>query len=384
MEADVAIVGGGITGLTAAYLLCQSGLSVVVLEKDTIGGGTTGRTTGKVTSQHNLIYKKLRDQRGKTHARNYGAANQAALEKVAEIVAQEKIDCEFYRDANYVFTTERLQVEAFRREAEAAQALGLPASFEKSAPLPFDISAAVMFTNQAKIHSQRYLLGLAEAITTGGGHIFERSNVIGIREGDPGRVKTGKAKVTARDIIVATNVPTLPLAARGGYCLLEYPMESYIVAGKIPKAQKGMYISPDKHNYSILPTTIGSEDYLLIGGESHISGMRGSRNMRFRRLADYAAEHFGVEEIMYHWSDRDYLGYDNMPLVGKVYPWSQHLYVASGFMKWGLSNGTAAAMMLHDLITKQQNPWVESFDATRSGPLKSMPGVFAKHVLRRG
>jgi glycine/D-amino acid oxidase-like deaminating enzyme len=383
IRADIVIVGGGITGLTAAYLLCESGASVVVIEKDTIGGGTTGRTTGKVTSQHSLIYKQLCEQRGERHARNYAAANQAAVEKVAEIVATENIDCDFARDDNYVFTSDRLQTETFRREAAAAQSLGLPASFEKSAPLPFDITAAVKFSDQAKIHSQRYLLGLAEAIIGAGGHIFEQSNVTGIRDGNPTRVRTAKATAIARDVIVATSVPTLPLAARGSYCLLEYPTESYIVAGRLPGSLSGMYISPDKDNYSILPIRAGSEEYLLIGGESHIPGLGGSRTRRFNKLADYAEERFGMSEILYKWSDRDYMGYDGMPLVGKIYSWSQHVYVASGFMKWGLSNGTAAAMILRDLITGEPNEWAESFAATRLDPVKSIPRVAAKYILRR-
>ncbi len=384
LAVDVAIVGGGITGLTAAYLLKQSGLRVAVLEKATVGGGTTGRTTGKVTSQHNLIYAELQKQSGQAAAKVYGEANQAAIGQVEAIVQAEKIDCEWRRDDNYVFTADPEQVGSFKQEAKVAAELGLPATFETSVPLPFEVQGAVKFTNQAKINSQKYLLGLAQAVNGNGSYVFEHSNVTGIRDGTPGRVKTKKATVTATHIIVATNVPTMPLMARGTCCLLEYPKESYIVAGKLEKAVTGMYISPDEHEYSILPIEENGERRILIGGESHISGLRGSTNARYQRLADYAEKRFGVTTITHRWSDRDYLSYDNIPLVGKLYPWSKNLYVATAFMKWGLSNGTVAAMILHDLITGKDNSWAATFSSSRSKPIKSIPKIAAKYLTGKG
>ncbi|HYH35890.1 MAG TPA: FAD-binding oxidoreductase, partial [Candidatus Saccharimonadales bacterium] len=256
LTVDVAIIGAGITGLTAAYLLKRAGLAVAVLDKDTVGGGTSGRTTGKVTSQHNLIYDDLQQRLGPEAARLYGEANQAAVEQVAAIVRAEKLACEWQRRDNYVYTDDSTQLDRFKHEAETASSLGLPASFETGTSLPFVTKGAVKFAGQAKMNTQKYLSGLARAVHGGGSSVYEHSHVIGIRDGDSARVRTPHATVTARHIIVATNVPTSPLLARGGYCVLEYPRESYIVAGLVPKPLEGMYISPDKHNYSILPIEI--------------------------------------------------------------------------------------------------------------------------------
>ena len=378
---DVVVIGAGITGLTSAYLLSQSGLTVAVLDKDTVGGGTSGRTTGKVTSQHNLIYDTLNNRNGETTARLYGEANQAAVNMVDDIVTSEKIDCEWSREDNYVFSDQISEVETLKKEASTAKRLGLPASFVTKLPLPFKIEGAVKFSNQARINSQKYLLGLAKAIEKSGGHIYEHSSVSWIRDGSPANVKSNGHTVTASHIIVATNVPTSPLMARGGYCILEYPKESYIVAGTIKDKVEGMYISPDKHNYSILP--VGNST-ILVGGEGHISGLRGSRKDRFQKLANYAETHLGVTEITHKWSDRDYLSYDDIPLVGKLYPWSKNVYVGTGFMKWGLSNGTVAAMIIHDTIMHKPNDWAAVFDSNRSGPIKSIPRVFAKYVSGKG
>lgn len=365
IEVDVVIVGAGITGLSTAYLLKKQGLNVAVLDKHTIGGGTTGRTTGKVTSQHNLHYEKLQDRLGAKTARIYGEANQAAIEKIEQIIAAEKIDCDWQRDDNYVFTTDPDKVGSIRREADVAASLGLPATFETISPLPFDITAAVRFANQAKINSQKYLLGLAQAVDGGGSYVFENSNALGISDDRPCRVRTKKAKVFAKNIIIASNVPTMPLLARAGYAIHEYPSESYLVAGQTNRAIKGMYISPDEDHYSILPLKIDGRQMLLVGGEGHVWGLRGNRQARFERLAEYAEKYFEIPAVTNRWSDRDYLAYDGVPLIGKLYPWSKNTYVGSAFKKWGLTNGTVAAMILCDLVCEIDNPWAAVFSPRR-------------------
>lgn len=386
LAVDVAVIGAGISGLTTAYLLKQSGLSVAVLEKRTVGSGTSGRTTGKVTSQHNIAYTDLKKRLGPYVARTYGEANQAAIQKIEDIIKSNSIVCDWLRQDNFVFTDDTKQVDKFKEEARVVIELGLPASLETNTPLPFKVQCAVRFKEQARINAQKYVLGLADAVDGDGSYIFEHSNVNDIREGEPGYVSTNKATVTAEHIVIATNVPTLPLAARGTYCLLEYPTESYIVAGRLNSELSGMYISPDKEHYSILPVTGTNQKdrYILIGGKSHISGLRGNKKARYQQLADYAENKFGVTSITHRWSDRDYLAYDKIPLVGRLYPWSKSLYVASAMRKWGLSNGTVAGMILHDLITDNANPWSTTFDSTRTKPIRAIPRVIAKYLSGNG
>jgi glycine/D-amino acid oxidase-like deaminating enzyme len=380
VQADVVIIGAGITGLTAAYLLKQAGRTVAVVEKDTVGGGTTGRTTGKVTSQHGLIYAELQKTIGTDAVRKYAEANQAAVELVDRIIRDNKLLCDWARDDNYVFTADPKQVDKFKREAAVAAELGLPASFETVLPLPFEIRGAVKFTGQGKFSAQKYLLGLAAAVDGGGSHVFERSTVTGIRDGTPCRVRTAQGSVIAKDVIVATNVPTLPLMARGGYCVLEYPTESYIVSGPYEGELSGMYISPDKNHYSILPITVGGENRLLVGGGGHVSGLRFSREWRFGKLARYAEKNFGLTNLTHKWSDRDYMAYDKVPLIGRLYPWSKHLYVGTAYKKWGLSSGTLAGMILTDLITGKASPWAPVFTPQRWRPVASIPKAVVEQV----
>lgn len=371
LKVDVAVIGGGITGLTAAYLLKKAGLKVAVLEKNTIGAGTTGRTTGKVTSHHNLSYQELVKRHGDAKTLLYGQANQSAVEQVRQIVKAEGLKDAWFDEDNYVYTEDPHQIKTFKKEADLAASLGLPASYEAETPLPFEVRGAVKFSNQGRLHSLNYLTGLARAIDGDGSYVFERSSVNGIRDGQRPRAKTRRGKVFAKNVIVATNVPTLPLMARGGYCLLEYPKESYIIAGRTDKKFEGMYISPNSGSYSILP----AGDILLVGGESTLSLNRAGRQDRWQRLADFAEDRLGMTTVEYKWSDRDYLAYDDIPLVGKLYPWSKHVYVATGFKKWGLSNGTAAAMILRDHILGEKNHWAAAFNSIRSRPIRSIPSV---------
>lgn len=380
IEVDTVVVGGGITGLTAAYLLKQSGQKVAVLEKDAIGSGTTGHTTGKVTSQHNLFYADLADRLGDAKARLYGQANQRAVSEIGRLIKQAKIDCGWEVADNYVYTADRSQVNTFKREAEVAASLGLPATYETTSPLPFEIAAAVKFNDQAHFSAQKYSEALAKLINGKGSQVYEETKATGFYDDLPCVVATAHAKVIAQNIIVATNVPSLPLAARGTYCILEYPTTSYIVAGR-PKVKLsgGMYISPDKQHYSLLPIGKGNSQILLVGGQNHIRGL-GHAETNYQKLADYAKANFGMEKIDYKWQAWDYIAYDNVPLIGRLYPWSKHLYVATAFKKWGLAHSMVAGLLLCDLITGQPNEWAELYTPHRLSPIKSIPRVIAEYL----
>lgn len=378
--ADVVIVGGGISGLTSAYLLQAAGKKVAVLEKNKIGSGTSGKTTGKVTSQHNLFYAELQERKGKHTARHYGQANNDAVDEIEKIIKREKIECGWERMDHVVYTTDKDKVSDFKQESKVAAGLGLPASYETKTDLPFNVKVAVRFKNQAHFNAKAYVNGLAKAIVKNGGRIFENSQVKHFKDGARPSVATDKATVSAEDIIVATNVPTFPLAARGAYCVYEYPTTSYLISTKVKTKIKNMYISPDSDNYSLLPISVkgGKENILLVGGLNHLRGPR-SGDKRWQKLADYAEKHFKATEVTYKWSAWDYIAYDYIPMVGKMYPLSKHLYVATAFKKWGLAHSFVAGTILRDLITNQENPLIDIYNPNRLSIIKSIPNAFVKY-----
>lgn len=371
IQTDVVVVGGGITGLNTAYLLKKSGLKVAVVEKNTLASGTTGGTTGKITSQHGLKYADLYKRFGEQTARLYGQANEAAIDKIEQIVKKEGIECDFSRADNFVYTAKAENVASFKQESKVAARLGLPASFESKLDLPFKITGAVKFANQAKFRAKDYVLGVAKAVDGGGSKVYEHSEAIGFKTGIKAVVKTRKGKIAANHIVVATKVPAAPLLARLSYCVNEFPTTSYLIASKMKTNLKGMYISPDKDHYSILPKS----GYLFIGGENHLPIVPNYRT-HYQRLADYGERYFGFKKIDYMGRAMDYLPYDGIPLIGKLYPWSTNIYTATAFQKWGLTTSMVAATILRDLILDEPNPWAEVFRTHRIRTFLSIPRAF--------
>lgn len=372
IEVDVTVVGAGITGLTIAYALKQAGYSVAVLERRTIARGTTSGTTGKVTSQHGLCYAELVKAFGYDKMQLYADIYMQAMRDMESFVKDQQIDCSWSKQDNYVYTADASRVEQFKDEAAVAAKLGLPASFETDLDLPFEIKGAVKFANQARFNASRYCHELANRIKGDGCYVFEQSKVTSVKDGTPTRVKTEYGSVTAKHVVVATLVPTLPLIGRISYGLFESPQTSYVVAGKTDSILQGMYISPDKNHYSILPVEEDGGRYMLIGGEAHLPGV-GRAQQRKQKLAEYAEKWFNVHDQEYQWGAMDYTAYDKLPLIGKLYPWSKNVYTATGFKKWGLSTSMVAAIIIRDLIGGKATPVAHLFQTHRISALLAIP-----------
>ncbi|MBF2009567.1 MAG: FAD-dependent oxidoreductase [Chlorogloeopsis fritschii C42_A2020_084] len=375
ISVDVAIVGGGIAGITAAILLKRAGKTVAVLDAQQIATGVSGHTTAKVTSLHQLIYAQLIKEVGEEKAQIYANSNQAAIERVAKFVEEENIDCDFSRRSAYTFAETTETLDDVRSEVEAALQLGLPASFVTETSLPFAIAGAVKFDNQAQFHARKYLLHLARLIEGNGSYVFENTRVRNVEEGNPCQVVTATATVTAKNVIIATNAPILD---QGLFFAKNYPKRSYIIAARIDPAQapEGMYIGTGNDYYSIRTTPAPDGGLLLlVGGGGHKAGTVTNTEERYLKLENYARSRFGVEQFEYRWSTQDMVSFDQLPYIGKVTPLSNHLYVATGFSLWGMSKGTLAGMLLSDLILGIDNPWLKIYNSTRATPFVTVESL---------
>ena len=366
-DVDVAVIGGGIAGLTAALLLKRAGVRVAVIEAGRVGTGVTGHTTGKVSSLHRLVYRELRRSFGERGAWTYGEANQAAVERIASLVETEAIDCDFRRVANYTYAESNEGLEQVKEEAAIALALGLPAAYTDTTPLPFPVRGAVRFEGQAQLHATKYLVGLAQAVAGDGSEVFEQSRVTDVDDGAQCRIATKDGSVTAGAAIVATNIPILD---RGLFFARCHAHRSYLIALALDgEPPDGTFISADEPLRSIMPYRAGSQDFLLVGGEGHRASETVDATERYRRLEAWARERFPVAALEYRWSTQDALPIDGVPYIGRMSPFSRNVYVATGFRKWGLSNGTVAAMVLADEIVGKPNPWSSTFNSNRLKPL---------------
>lgn len=362
---DVAVVGAGITGVTAAVLLKHAGKSVALIEAKRIVEGATGYTTAKVTAGHGSGYSKIRKGFGEDGARTYAQANQAALERMAQFADEEGIDCDFERRANYVYAESQEEVAQLRQEAEVERQAGLATTLVDETPLPFPVAAALKLDHQAQFHPRKYLLALAESIPGDGSHVFEWTRVTGVKQGEPCEVETDRGVLRAGDVILATHLPFLD---RGLYFAKAYPHRSYAVAAPIGGAAdpEGMYINAGTPTRSVRTLRDHGRVLIQVGGNGHKVADEEDTPARYDQLEEFLREHWpGAGEVEFRWSTQDYMPHDQVPYVGRLQRGSEHVHVATAFNKWGMTNGTAAAMILTDAILGRENSWAELFDSKR-------------------
>lgn len=364
VSVDVAIIGGGFAGLMTAYLMKRAGLSVAVLESRQILSGVTGHTTAKVTSLHGLIYDHLLKAFGQEQARMYGEANQAAIEKIAGLIHDLDIYCDFVRRPSYTYAETEQALPTIEAEVKAAQKAGLPASFVDEVPIPRKSRGAVCFENQAQFHPVKFLIPIATQIPGNGSYLFEKSRAMHLEEGEPCRVKTDHGLVKARDVIIATNFPVL--STSGLYFARLYPKRSYVVGARVNQPfPNGMFQGADESQLSFRSTPTEEGEILIIGGGEHKTGHAGSTIACYRELIQHVKETYEKAEILYRWSTQDNVSADSVPYIGKMHPLSNHTYVATGFRQWGMTTSVVAAMVLTDIVRERQNPWSGLFDPGR-------------------
>lgn len=365
LQVDVCIVGGGITGITSAYLLAKEGLKVVILEADQLLGGTTGHTTAKITAQHDLIYDELITNMGKSKARLYYEANMEALSFIKHTIDTLQIDCEFTEQDAYIYSTTAEYEEKIIKEARAYKLLGIDGGLADKLPFDLPIKNAAIMRKQAQFHPLEYLRHLAEKITEYGGQIYGNTTAVNIETGENPTVLTkNDVRVSAKHILICSHFPFYE--GLGLYSTRMYADRAYILAVK-PKKQfpGGMYISADKPTRSIRSVTINGEQMLLLVGESHKTGQSVDTMKHFNALKKFGEEVFGIEDIPYRWSAQDLTTLDKVPYIGEITAGEPNILLATGYRKWGMSNGTAAALLLKDIVLGKKNKFQSLFTPSR-------------------
>jgi glycine/D-amino acid oxidase-like deaminating enzyme/nitrite reductase/ring-hydroxylating ferredoxin subunit len=377
-QAEVAVLGGGIVGITTALLLAEEGVDVVLLESGRLARGVSGYTTAKVTSQHGMIYSRLRSKHGAEAARVYGQANEAALAWIAERIERDGIECDFRRQPAYLYMSEGGSRGKLEKEVEAAIEAGLPASLVEETPLPYGVEAAERFDDQAEFQPVDYLLALADRLEERGCRIFEDSRALDVRGDGPCVVSTAAGSVAAERVVVATHYPFLD---RSLAFARVHPHRSYAIVCDIEgKPPAGMHINGDSPTRSIRPVPADGKELLLVGGEGHKVGEGGDTRERYARLEEFARKHWQVRSVDYRWSTQDGITIDGMPYVGRMTPRGSRLFMATGFGKWGMTGGTMAALLLADLLLGRDNPWASTFTPNRFNPRAGGPKLLEENA----
>jgi glycine/D-amino acid oxidase-like deaminating enzyme/nitrite reductase/ring-hydroxylating ferredoxin subunit len=367
LEVDVAIVGGGITGLTAAMLLAEAGKKVLVLEARTIGSGVSNRSTVHMTEMVDSWYSDIESDFGKDGARLVAESSRAAIEQVKATASRFGIDCGLTRKSGYLYTEADKDVSDIEKEHEAAKRAGLAVTLAERAPLPFATKRALVYPDQQQVHIARYLAGLARAATEKGARICEWSHVISVEDGEPCVLHLEKgAVVRARQVFCATH--TTMNRAFIQTKIAAY--RSYVVAYPNVSVPDGLYWDTADPYHYLSPFEIDGTTYLLVGGEDHKTGTKRETTECIDALHRWTKERMPVGDPSHRWSAQVWEPVDGLPFIGRNSV-SQHVFVATGFSGNGTTYGPIAAMIVADVILGRPNAWAELYAATRVKPVSS-------------
>ena len=371
LETDICIVGAGIFGLTCAYYLTKLGYKVTVLEKDNIGEKATGHTTAKITSQHGLFYDYLTNSYSQKFAKDYLEANEQAITNIKNIIDEEKINCDFEYQNSYVYTTKKEDVTAIKKEVSSLEDLGFNCEFVTKAGLPFEIEGAVCFKHQAQFHPLKYLSGLCKCITTRGGNIYTNTTVFDVKKEGSNYITFSKDfKVKSKYVIIATHYPFINFP--GFYFLKMYQSTSYLIAIDAKKTLfNGMYISSNNPAISFRTAKYNDKELLIIGGGDYKTGQPTSYEDSYGLLEQEAKKYYPDCDVLFRWNTRDCIPLDKIPYIGSYSSLMPHMYVGTGFKKWGMTSSNVAANIIVDRICGKQNKFAYLFDSSRLKPIKN-------------
>ncbi|MFF2484643.1 FAD-dependent oxidoreductase [Paenibacillus sp. NPDC058071] len=388
IEVDAAVVGGGIAGITTAYLLAKEGLRVALVEAGRVLHGTTGHTTAKITAQHDLFYDQLIQSSGVEKAGLYYRAAADAAAFIKQKIGEYDIDCAYEEQDAYIYTNSVDYKEKLERELAAYEKLGIPGSYADSIPLPIPHKAAIAMHRQAQFHPVRYLRSLLKRFIEAGGVVYENTTAVDVEQGAVHKVKTlGGPVIACKYVVSCTHFPFYE--ALGLYFARLHAERSYVL-GIHSKAKYpgGMFLSAEEPKRSLRSAqTADGKELLLIGGQSHKTGQGQCTIQHYEELEHFADKYFEPEQIAYRWSAQDLITDDELPYIGPLTSGASRIYTATGFRKWGMTTGTAAAMLIRDLIMERDNAYADLFSPQRpvtmaaAGALVKENLDVAKHLI---
>jgi glycine/D-amino acid oxidase-like deaminating enzyme len=372
------VVGGGIFGCTTAYLLKQAGKKVCLLEARKIGSGTTSFSTAKLTSQQGLLYTQLATKHGQEHARLYYEMNNNAIDFVEKL----NFDCDFARRSHTTWTNVPGNVKQVHLENDICHDIGIDSKLVtademiKELPKSIRVLLGVRFENQAQFNPHKYCLELCKMIEGDGSKVFEDSRVISVINEDVHTVVANDIKLACDVLVLATH---LPIMDRSLHFAVMEPSRTLCSAFKVRPGSHNMVnmsINAEKPTRSMRM----AGETLIVCGQGYPNGEKTDTDKEYEILEVWAKEHFEVEEVICRWSAMDYMTGDHIPYVGYLYRGSNSIFTATGFSKWGLTNGIAAAHIVNDLIAGVPNRYQEMVDARRWDLFHQWQGLMLENV----
>lgn len=381
LTADVAIVGGGITGITAAYLLAKAGKSVVVVEKGRIAMSETGHTTAHIIEATDADYLDLIKDHGEDGALLNTEAIRSAIALIGSNVDDLGIDCGFKAVDGYLYTEEEKDREYLQRQQEFLRQAGIETEWVERVPLPFPTQGGVHYRNQYVFHVRQYLLAVRDAAVKHGARIFENSLVNDVENAEKDGscvAKTEHGSVRARHMLLATHVP---INDRGAIWAKMYMTRTYVVAARIEPGQVTDALFWDTaypyHYTRLLETSKGL--FLVVGGEDRDVGKDGNDESRYAALEEYCRSRFGVSSFTHRWSGQINEPADALPFIGES-SHGKNVWMATGYSGTGMTYGTLSAMLFSDFALERENRFAKLYDPGRTKIGAVLENVVTKSI----
>jgi len=317
---QVAVLGGGIAGLTTALLLARAGRQVVLVEADRVARGVSGYTTAKVTVQHNLVYADLTSRHGEEAARLYAESQTMALDWLRDTAG--RTDCELEAVPSLVYTESLDDVATVNDEVEAARKAGLAMEHTATSGLPWPIRAGALLPDQAQLHPRRYLLALTDALVEAGGTVVEQTRALDVdADGDGHVVRTDRGDLRCDDVVVATHYPFLDrgllFARLAAY--RDVVVAAAIGADRDPGVMAISTGSEEGGTHSVRTTPYrDGRRLLVVTGGQYKTGKDVSVQERYDDLSAWVQERFPGAEPVHSWSAQDTSSVDRLPYIGQL------------------------------------------------------------------
>jgi len=346
-----------------AVLLARAGKDVLVLEARTVGACATGNTTAKISLLQGTHMSKVLSRHGRELAHAYVDGNREGQDWVISHCQSHGIAVQ--REDAYTYAQSAKGVASARLELKACQAAGLPVVWDDDADVPFPYHGGVRLPEQAQFDPMPFLDSLAVELLGRGGRLVEHTRVRRVsNRGEGVRVHVNDAaqqdvELEAGQLVLATGIPILD---RGGYFARVKPSRSYCLAFTVPGSiTRPMMISTDSPTRSVRYAPVADGERLIVGGAGHTAGRKKSPAKALEELASWARKHYPGAVQTHYWSAQDYTPIDQLPYVGPILPNTETILLATGFNKWGMTNGAAAALALSSRILGGRMDWSKAF-----------------------
>jgi len=365
---DCLIVGGGITGITAALLLQQSGKNTIITEARTIGFGTTGGTSAHINTFADTTYTEAESAFGEDGAKLFAGAVNDGLGIISDNVKRYNIDCDYAIKPGYVYAEDDDQEKQLQDLFDGTTKVGVAIKYVDKVHVPIPYQKAVELDGQAQFHPLKYLTALAEEYLKAGGIILENTFIDNVESKDDVHIANpDKESIKAKSVIYATHMP-LGINLFNAECA---PYRSYVLGVKLkndadyPDAL--VYDMQEPYHY-FRTHSVEGQPLLIVGGNDHKTG-HDNPEQAFADLESYVRQYYNVASVDYKWSSQYYVPVDGFPYVGQIPLHAKGIYCATGYNGNGMMLGSISAAILTDIILEKDNPYAELFSTKRVKPV---------------